>query len=79
MADGLADLTPPAGGGPDLMLALQAWREIAAVREGLADAFEAHDDGEVERWSRRFEPARRELRRAVGDAGLTGPLSPCAS
>ena len=79
VADGLADLTPPAGGRPDLTPALQAWREIAAVREGLADAFEANDDGEVERWSRRFEPARRELRRAVGDAGLTGPLSPCAS
>lgn len=79
VADGLAGLTPPADGGPDLGPALQVWRELATARERLADTFEASDERDVKRWSRRFEAARRELRRAVRDAGLTGPLSPCSS
>lgn len=78
LADRLAGLTPPTE-GIELEPILDALREIADVRDGVADAFESGDDREVRRLSSRFEPARRRLVEAVRQAGLATALAVCAS
>jgi hypothetical protein len=79
LAERLAGLTPPAGDAIDLEPILDALREIADLREGVADAFESRDDREVRRLVSRFEPARRKLVEAVRQAGLANALAVCAS
>jgi hypothetical protein len=79
LAERLAGLTPPAGDAIDLGPILAGLREVADVREGVADAFESGDEREVRRLSSRFEPARRRLVESVRQAGLANALAVCAS
>jgi hypothetical protein len=79
LADRLAGLTLPAGGTVDLEPTLEALREVAELRGGVADAFESGDERELQRLSSEFEPARRRLVEAVRQAGLANALAVCAS